>query len=193
MKAGGEGDNRGWDGCMASTQWRWVWVNSGSWRWRGRPGVLQSMIGLQRVGHDWAIELNRTERYSGFPGVSVVKNLLAYAGDVDLIPGLVRSPGEENGNLIQYSCLGNTMDRGAWWATVHESETTEQQQQVQLSFRVCLAFLQSVAPGSTIKEQRSVRVENVLETAQLQGKVGSSCTKMIRREKWRVELRHIYI
>ena len=42
----------------------------------------------------------------------MVKNLLAYAGDVDLIPGLVRSPGEENGNLIQYSCLGNPMDRG---------------------------------------------------------------------------------
>ena len=55
----------------------------------------------------------------GFPGGSVVKNLLAYAGDVDLIPGLVRSPGEENGNLIQYSCLGNPMDRGgAWRVTV---------------------------------------------------------------------------
>ena len=43
----GEGDNRGWDGWMASpTQWTWVWVNSGNWRWTGRPGVLQSM-GLQ--------------------------------------------------------------------------------------------------------------------------------------------------
>ena len=49
----GEGDDRGWDGWMASlTQWTWVWVNSGSWWWTGRPGVLQSM-GLQRVGHDW--------------------------------------------------------------------------------------------------------------------------------------------
>ena len=58
LKAGGEGDNRGWDGWMASpTQWTWVWINSGIWWWRGRPGVLQSM-GLQRVGHDWAIELN---------------------------------------------------------------------------------------------------------------------------------------
>jgi len=45
---------------MASpTQWTWVWVNSGSWWWTGRPGVLQFM-GLQRVGHDWAIELNWT-------------------------------------------------------------------------------------------------------------------------------------
>ena len=60
LGAGGEGDNRGWDGWMASlTQWTWVWVNSGSWWWTGRPGVLQSM-GLQRVGHDWATELKWT-------------------------------------------------------------------------------------------------------------------------------------
>ena len=58
LKAGGEGDERGWDGWIASpTQWIWVWVNSGSWWWTGRPGLLQSM-GLQRVGHDWATELN---------------------------------------------------------------------------------------------------------------------------------------
>ena len=58
LKAGGEGDDRGWDGWMASpTHWTWVWVNSGSWLWTGRPGMLQSM-GLQRVGHNWAIELN---------------------------------------------------------------------------------------------------------------------------------------
>ena len=49
LKAGGEGDDRGWDGCMASpTQWTWVWVNSGSWWWTGRSGLLQSM-GSQRV------------------------------------------------------------------------------------------------------------------------------------------------
>ena len=58
LKAGGEGDDRGWDGWMASpTRWTWVWASSGSWWWTGRPGVLQSM-GLQRVGHDWATELN---------------------------------------------------------------------------------------------------------------------------------------
>ena len=57
IKAGGEGDDRGWDGWMASpTQWTWVWVSSGSWWWTGRPAVLQSM-GSQRVGHDWATEL----------------------------------------------------------------------------------------------------------------------------------------
>ena len=58
LGAGGERDDRGWDGWMASpTQWTWVWMNSGSWRWTGRPGVLQFM-GSQRVGHDWATELN---------------------------------------------------------------------------------------------------------------------------------------
>ena len=58
IKARGEGDDRGWDGWMASlTQWTWVWASSGSWWWTGRPLVLQSM-GLQRVGHNWATELN---------------------------------------------------------------------------------------------------------------------------------------
>ena len=42
------------------------------------------------------------------------------AGDVGLIPGVGRPPGEGNDNPLQYSCLGNSMDRGAWWATVHE-------------------------------------------------------------------------
>ena len=57
---GGEGDDRGWDGWMASlTQWTWVWVNSGSWWWTGRAGVLWFM-GSQRVGHNWATELNWT-------------------------------------------------------------------------------------------------------------------------------------
>ena len=61
LKAGGEGDNRGWDGWMASpTQWTWVWVNSGSWWWTGRLGMLQFME-LQRVRHDWVTELNWTE------------------------------------------------------------------------------------------------------------------------------------
>ena len=58
--AAGEGDDRGWDGWMASpTQWTWVWVNSGNWWQTGRPSVLQSM-GLQRVRQDWGTELNWT-------------------------------------------------------------------------------------------------------------------------------------
>ena len=68
LKAGGEGGDRGWEGWMASlTQWTWVWVNSGSWWWTGRPGVLQS-LGLQRVGHDWATELNWAELLSVYYG-----------------------------------------------------------------------------------------------------------------------------
>ena len=58
LRAGGEGDDRGWDGWMASpTQWTWVWVNSGSWWWTRGPEVLWFM-GSQRVGHDWVSELN---------------------------------------------------------------------------------------------------------------------------------------
>ena len=57
-----------------------------------------------------------------------MKNLPASEGDVGSIPGLGRSPGEGNGNPLQYSCLENPMDRGAWWAIVHEvikeSDTT---------------------------------------------------------------------
>ena len=57
LKVGGDRDDRGWDGWMASsTQWIWVWVRSESWWWTGKPGVWQSM-GSQRVGHDWVIEL----------------------------------------------------------------------------------------------------------------------------------------
>ena len=63
LGAGGEGDNRGWDGWMASsTRWTGVSVGSGSWWWTGRPGVLQSM-GSQRVGHNWATELNWTDTH----------------------------------------------------------------------------------------------------------------------------------
>ena len=63
----------------------------------------------------------------GFSGGSVIKNPPANAGDVCSVPGLERSPGEGNGNPLQYSCLENPMDRGTWQATVHgvaESDTT---------------------------------------------------------------------
>jgi len=91
LKAGGEGDDRGWDGWMASlTQWTWVWVSSGSWRWIGKPGVLQSM-GSQRVRHNW-----ETDFHFSFS-----------------------CTGEGNGNPLQCSCLENPRDRGAWWAAVY--------------------------------------------------------------------------
>ena len=60
LRAGGEGDDKGWDGWMASlTRWTWVWASSRSWWRTGKPGVVQSME-LQRVGHDWMTELNWT-------------------------------------------------------------------------------------------------------------------------------------
>ena len=57
--------------------------------------------------------------FEDFPGGSVVKNPPAKAGDSDLIPGSGRSPGEGNGNPLQYSYLGSPMDRGGWRAMVH--------------------------------------------------------------------------
>ena len=66
-RAGGEGDNRGWDGWMASpTQWTWVWASSGRWWRTGRPGALRSM-GLQRVRHDWATEHHHQKVEQGIP------------------------------------------------------------------------------------------------------------------------------
>ena len=103
LGAGGEGDDRGWDGWMASlTRWTWVWVNFGSWWWTGRPGVLRFM-GSQRVRHDWATELNWTDSvYGGFPGSSADKETYN-AGDPGSIPGSERSTGEGIGYPLQYS------------------------------------------------------------------------------------------
>ena len=65
LKAGVEGDNRGWDCWMVSpTQWPWIWARFRSWWWTGKPGVLQS-TGSQRVGHNWATELNWTNNVGG--------------------------------------------------------------------------------------------------------------------------------
>ena len=55
----------------------------------------------------------------GFPGGSAVKNPSVKAGDRSPVPESERSPGKGNGKPLQYSCLGNLLDRGAWWATVH--------------------------------------------------------------------------
>ena len=63
-----------------------------------------------------------------FSGGSDSKESASNAGDLGSIPGLGRSPGDGNGNPLQYSCLGNHLDRGAWWATVHgvaKSQTGE--------------------------------------------------------------------
>ena len=83
LKVGGEGDDRGWGGWMASlTQWTWVWVNSGSWWWTGRPGVLQSMGSQKSDTTEWLNWTNACIYLSRcFPGYSVVKNLSANSGD----------------------------------------------------------------------------------------------------------------
>ena len=65
------------------------------------------------------MHLNSSNLILGFLSGSVVKKPPANAGDMGLIPGSGRSPGEGNGNPLQYSCLENSMDRGNWWATVH--------------------------------------------------------------------------
>ena len=107
--------------------------------WRRRVGWLSTCVGrrgFHRGGNDQTLESslckgNRMCRQWGSetrlrvweqPGGPVVKNLPANAGDPgewDSIPGWGRSPGEGNDNPLQYSCLGNPMDRRAWWATVH--------------------------------------------------------------------------
>ena len=95
-----------------------AWRISGT----GKPGGLPS-LGSHRVGHDWsdlAAAAAAAYIYTlGFPCSSVGKESACNAGDPGSIPGLGRSPGEGNGNPLQYSCLENPMDRGAWWATVH--------------------------------------------------------------------------
>ena len=78
LKAGGEGDDRGWDGWMASpTQWTWVGANSRGWWRTGRPGVLQSM-GSQKVRHDWATEQQQQELYSCYGWNICMKCIYVY-------------------------------------------------------------------------------------------------------------------
>ena len=114
LRVGGEGDNRRWDGWMASlTQWTWVWVNSRSWWWTGRPGVLQSM-GSQRVGHDWVTGLNWTEQFRR-PGFHPWVGKIPWRRKWQ--PTSVFLPGKSHGrrNLVGYSPWGRK-----------ESDTTEQ-------------------------------------------------------------------
>ena len=78
LKAGGKGDDREWDGWIASpTQWTWVWVNSRRWWWTGRPGMLQSM-GLQRVGHDWVTEMTELLYLFSIPIYLINTNLVIW-------------------------------------------------------------------------------------------------------------------
>ena len=99
-----------------------------------------------------------TDRSKGIPGGSAKKNPPANAGDVGSIPESGRFPGEGNGNPLQYSCLGNPMDRGAWWATVHGPQrvghdlgTGQQEQQGKIRglayFSVLVVMSTHIDPG----------------------------------------------
>ena len=93
-----------------------------AWRipWTEKPGGLQTM-GSQKSDTTERLTHNTQQRMllNGLQMVQLVKNPPANAGDAGSIPGSGRSPGEGNGNPLQYSCLENSMDREAWWATDH--------------------------------------------------------------------------
>ena len=80
---------------------------------------------------------------SGFPGGSVSKESTCNAGDLGSIPALGRSPGGGHGNPLQYSCLENPMDRGAWWATVYRVTKNR----TQLSDGLCIINLSNWTPN----------------------------------------------
>ena len=100
LRAGGEGDGRGWDGWMASpTQWTWVWVNFGSWWWTGRPGMLQSM-GLHsrrrlsdRTELNWGLDIISSEKDLQFSSVQFSRSsCISLHGPVDFCSS-IRSQG----------------------------------------------------------------------------------------------------
>ena len=114
LKAGGEGDNRGWDGWKASpTYWTWVWASSRSWWWTEKPGVLQP-TGLQRVGHDWVTELNL---------IFTMKHKLK------MIKNVWRRPSHLKDTLIQWSTfrskntafLSKSFGRKNWFSLLSNS------------------------------------------------------------------------
>ena len=114
LKAGGEGDGRGWDGWMSSlTQWTWVWQAPGI---GDGQGVLACYSPWGHKELDMTEQLNWTEL-----------NQCRKLKDSNFIPGLGRCLGEGHGNPLEYSCLENPMDREAWQAMVHrvaESDMT---------------------------------------------------------------------
>ena len=130
---GGEGGFLHWLGCMAgyffskptilyhNKQGCGCAVEGGSWevsvcRWRSSCRKL-SGIEHQITSCLWALPFDRLPYW--FSKWLSGKESACNAGDAHSIPGSGRSPGEGNGSPLQYSCLGNPMDRGAWWATVH--------------------------------------------------------------------------
>ena len=92
----------------------------------------------------------------------MVKNLPTNVGNLGLIPGLGRSPGQGNGNLLHYSCLGNPMDRGPWWATVHGSAKESDMTEWLNENNICQSYL-----SKTGKKKMWNRKENTWSTSWL--------------------------
>ena len=135
--------------------------------WSHRPALVQCERGLHKGDQMWSPVssvwrpfkvdfcgcksiltcwlMKDTYTSLGFSGGSVVKNLPAKAGDTGFIPGLGRSPGDGNGSPLQYSCLENPINRGAWRATVHGVTKSR----TQLSTCTCI-YLQSLVQGKNI-------------------------------------------
>ena len=118
-----------------------VWSSSGSWWWTGKPGVLQSM-GSQ--SQDTSERLNWCLSWS-FPDGSDGKESACNARDQDLIPGWGRSLGEGNGNSLYYSCLENSMDRGAWWGYSPWSHKVRHDWAINTHIYACHASAQMLA------------------------------------------------
>ena len=91
--------------------------------------------------------LKNRAHFKGFPGGAGVKNLPANAGDAGPSPGPGRSPGEGNGNPLQYSCLENSMDRGAWWVMVHR-ETEVDVEPLRAHFRLLYLVILTLVKNS---------------------------------------------
>ena len=89
------------------------------------PVLLQVLSSSPRRMHAGYNGFITSHDQKGFPVALAVKDRTAKVGHVGLIPGLRRSPGVENGNTLQFSCLENSMDRGAWWATAHGTEKSQ--------------------------------------------------------------------
>ena len=85
------------------------------------PAMQETLVRFWVGKISWRRDRLHIRVYLGFPSGLSGKESTCNVGDLDLIPGLGKSPGEGNGYPLQYSCLENSMDRGAWWATVHRA------------------------------------------------------------------------
>ena len=131
LRAGGEGDNKGWDGWMASpTQWTWVWVDLGSWWWTGRPGVLWFM-GSKRVRHDWVTELNWSLEATSSKSVSSLVGRKPYHWCfLDFVTVFVPFPRPSISVVVQ--SLSLTQLYAIPWTAAHQAS---------LSFTISWSFL----------------------------------------------------